>query len=473
MASTASQRPTITTISPITGEAILTRQGVTEADFGPLLAASRQAFSSFRHTDLAQRQEIVRRALDLLLDRMDEFGRELTLHMGRPIAFAAKEIATAVMRGMHLLKLSDEALRDTPGDPEPGFSRWIRKEPVGPVLVVSAWNYPYLILINALVPAILAGNSILVKPSPQTPTVAENMVKVFVEAGLPSGVMQAVHCGDLSTLEKLVGRSEIRAIAFTGSVAGGIAVQQAAAGRVVAVGLELGGKDAAYVRADVDVGWAAEEIVDGAVFNSGQSCCAVERVYVHEAVYADFLAHTVRVLQAYRLGDPLNGETQLGPVVSVASARRIRDHVQDAVAKGARVLTPGEGFAAGEQLGETYVRPELLADCNHSMTVMVEETFGPIVAVQPVSGDGEAVQLMNDSDFGLTASVWTKDLLAGKALAESIEAGTVFVNRCDYPSPDLAWTGWKNSGRGVTLSKFGFDAFVRLKSFHLKEFPSN
>lgn len=264
---------------------------------------------------------------------------------------------------------------------------------------------------------------------------AEHVVEIFREAGLPDGVLQTVHCGCLRTLEKLVARPEIKAVAFTGSVAGGLAVQKAAADRVVPVGLELGGNDPAYVRDDVDVAWAAQEIVDGAVFNSGQSCCSIERVYVHEAVYDDFLQRAADVLAGYRLGDPFDPATHLGPVVSEKAACAIAEHVADAVARGARVLTPAGVFADAQKLGKTFVRPELLADCTHTMRVMNEETFGPVIPVQKVAGDDDAVRLMNDSDLGLTASVWTRDAAKGAELAEQIEAGTVFVNRCDYPSP--------------------------------------
>jgi len=260
------------------------------------------------------------------------------------------------------------------------------------------------------------------------------MVEIFTEAGLPEGVLQTIHCGNLETLEKLVARPEIRSIAFTGSVAGGITIQKTAASRVVPVGLELGGNDPAYVRADVDIAWVAEEIVDGAVFNSGQSCCSIERVYVHEAIYEEFLVKVVKVLEGYRLGDPFDPKTHLGPVVAIKSAKAISEHVADAIKKGARLLTP-DVFAGGQKLGETFVRPELLADCTHEMRVMNEETFGPVIPVQKVSGDEEAIRLMNDSEFGLTASVWTKDVEQGAAVVEMIEAGTVFVNRCDYPSP--------------------------------------
>ncbi|KAH0605588.1 uncharacterized protein H6S33_004810 [Morchella sextelata] len=462
---------TITTISPITGKPILTRQGLSISEIPSLLSASKKAFSTFQKTHpLAKRQEIVRKALDILLSKTDELAKELTEQMGRPIAYTGKEIATAVMRAQYLLKVSDEVLSDSPGEAQEGFKRFIRKKPLGPVLIIFAWNYPYLILINSLIPAILAGNTLLLKPSPQTPTIAEHIVSIFAEAGLPENVLRTVHCGNNATLEALIREPDVRSIAFTGSVAGGIAVQKAAASRVVPVGLELGGNDPAYVRPDVDIAWAAEEIVDGAVFNSGQSCCSIERVYVHESIYEEFLEKLVGVLNGYKLGDPLDKTTHLGPVVSAKSARTIAEQVKDAEDKGARNLTPNV-YSEGSKLGETFVRPEILADCSHKMRVLTEETFGPIIPVMKVSGDDEAVSLMNDSDFGLTASIWTKDVETGQKLAEQVEAGTVFVNRCDYPSPDLAWTGWKDSGRGVTLSKFGFDAFVRLKSFHFKDYP--
>ena len=270
---------------------------------------------------------------------------------------------------------------------------------------------------------------------------------IFESSGLPRGVLQTLHCGDPAVLQRLIARPEIRAVAFTGSVAGGLAVQNAAKDRVIPVSLELGGNDPAYVRADVDVAWAAEEIVDGAVFNSGQSCCSIERVYVHQDIYEPFLAAVVKVLSGYRLGDPFDPATHLGPVVAEKSARAIAEHVKDAVAKGARVLTP-DVFRAGVEKGPAFVRPELLADCTHEMRVMREETFGPVVAVMKVKGDEEAVGLMNDSEFGLTASVWTKDVKRGEELVEGIEAGTVFVNRCDYPSPVCSPSLWCGGGGG-------------------------
>ncbi|KJZ79862.1 hypothetical protein HIM_00576 [Hirsutella minnesotensis 3608] len=461
----------ITTISPTTNEAILTRNGVAQSDLELLPKVATEAFQAFRKTTLRERQDIVRKFLKGLSDREGELAEELTVQMGRPIAYTGKEIATAVKRGEYMLKISDEALKDTDGESEKGFKRYIRKVPVGPVLVLFAWNYPYLILVNSLVPAILAGNTVILKPSPQTPTIVERVADIFSAAGLPKGVLQYFHCGSHTTMEAIVRDPRIAHICFTGSVAGGLAVQKAASDRVVNVGLELGGKDPAYVRADVDVEWAAEEIVDGAIFNSGQSCCSLERVYVDEKVHDAFVEAAQKVLKAYKLGDPFDKATQIGPVISKRSKETIESHIRDALDKGARDATPeNESFKNPPAKGN-FVKPTLLTGVDHSMIVMTQETFGPVIPVMKVKGDEEAIGLMNDSEFGLTASIWTRDTERGHKLAEEVEAGTVFVNRCDYPSPDLAWTGYKNSGKGQTLGRFGFEQFVKSKSFHVKDYP--
>ncbi|KAH8895640.1 aldehyde dehydrogenase [Thozetella sp. PMI_491] len=463
----------LTTISPTTGEGILTRHGVAAADLESFPDTSVTAFKSWSKTALKDRQIIVRKALDLLSDKakQDELALELTVQMGRPIAYTAKEVATAVKRAEYLLKVSDDVLKDTPGEEEKGFTRFIRKVPVGPILVIFAWNYPYLILVNSLIPALLAGNTAILKPSPQTPTVVEQVAAVFQEAGLPAGVIQFFHSGSPSMIESIVRNPKIALVAFTGSVAGGLAVQKAAADRIVNVGLELGGKDPAYVRGDVDVAWAAEEIVDGAIFNSGQSCCAVERVYVDAKIHDEFVAAAQEVLKGYKLGDPLDKATQIGPVISKRSKETIEAHIKDALDKGAKNATPENDTFAHLPAKGNFVPPTLLTNVDHSMTVMTEETFGPVIPVMKVQGDEEAVRLMNDSEFGLTASIWTKDTEKGRELCDQVEAGTVFVNRSDFPSPDLAWTGWKNSGKGVTLSRFGFEQFVKLKSYHIKNYP--
>ena len=444
----------IKTISPSTGEAILTRNGASDADLQQLPEVATEAFQSFRKTTLKERQDIVRKFLKGLANRESDLAEELTVQMGRPIAYTGKEISTAVKRGEYMLKISEEALRDTEGETEKGFKRFIRKIPVGPVLIIFAWNvsilptaedpvscvtdmsqYPYLILMNSLIPAILAGNSVILKPSPQTPTIVERVSQIFSEAGLPSGVLQYFHCGSPTLMETIVRDPKIALVCFTGSVAGGLAVQKAASDRIVNVGLELGGKDPAYVRDDVDVAWAAEEIVDGAIFNSGQSCCSLERVYVDEKIHDEFVEAVQNVLKGYKLGDPFDKGTHLGPVVSKRSKETIEAHIQDAVDKGAKDATPeNESFANPPPKGN-FVKPTLLTGVNHSMTVMMDETFGPVIPIMKVKSDAEAVKLMNDSEFGLTASIWTKNTDEGYKLAEDVDTGTVFVNRCDYPSP--------------------------------------
>jgi acyl-CoA reductase-like NAD-dependent aldehyde dehydrogenase len=344
-----------------------------------------------------------------------------------------------------------------------------------------------LILINSLIPALLAGNSVILKPSPQTPTIVEHITSIFEEAGLTQNVIQYFHCGSPTTIESIVRDPKVALICFTGSVAGGLAVQKAAADRIVHVGLELGGKDPAYIRSDVDIAWAAEEIVDGAIFNSGQSCCSLERIYVDKKIHDEFVKAVQSVLKNYKLGDPFDEKTHLGPVVSKHSKETIEAHIKDALEKGAKDATPENNSFKSPPPDGNFVKPTLLTNVDHSMIVMTEESFGPILPVMKVKGDTEAIKLMNDSEFGLTASIWTKDGEKGAELAEQVDAGTVFVNRCDYPSPvsytplistklltelqDLAWTGWKNSGKGVTLSKFGFEQFVKLKSLHFKDYP--
>ena len=296
-------------------------------------------------------------------------------------------------------------------------------------------QYPYLILVNALIPALLSGNSVILKPSPQTPTVVEQVAKAFAEAGLPNGVIQYFHSGSPTVIESIVRSPKVALVCFTGSVAGGVAVQGAASDRIVNVGLELGGKDPAYVRGDVDIAWAAEEIVDGAVFNSGQSCCSIERVYVDEKIHDEFVSAVQSVLKGYRLGDPLDKETHLGPVISKRSKETIEGHIKDALEKGATNATPeNETFSTLPERGN-FVAPTVLTNVDHSMTVMTDETFGPVIPIMKVKSDEEAVKLMNDSEFGLTASIWTKDTEKGHDLCDSVEAGTVFVNRCDFPSP--------------------------------------
>ncbi|EKV07627.1 Aldehyde dehydrogenase family protein, putative [Penicillium digitatum PHI26] len=466
---------TITTISPVTNEPVVTRTGVSPDELKQITVAAQAAFRLFsQSTTLEQRQKIVESALDVLEKKKDELAREVTEQMGRPIAYTGAEVATAIKRSRYLIRISSSVLGEqgvVPGEEEKGFRRYIKRSPVGVVLIIFPWNYPYLTLVNSLIPAILAGNAVILKPSPQTPTIVEQFASAFAAAGLPENVLQFFHCGSFTFIETLIRSPLVNHICFTGSEAGGLAVQKAASDRIVNVGLELGGKDPAYVRDDVDLAWAAEEVVDGAIFNSGQSCCAIERVYVHAKVHDGFIAEVKKVLSNYRVGEPSDPKTQIGPVVSKRAKEAIIAQIEDAVQKGAKNETPANQNFENFPSNGNYVKPTLLTGVNHDMAVMRDETFGPVIPVMKVSGDDEAVRLMNDSDFGLTASIWSKDVTAAEKLVERVEAGTVFVNRSDYPSPDLAWTGWKNSGRGVTLSRFGFEQFVKLKSHHIKDYP--
>jgi acyl-CoA reductase-like NAD-dependent aldehyde dehydrogenase len=396
----------------------------------------------------------------------DMLGMELTLQMGRPIRYAPKEIDTMAHRAKFMSGAAAGCLSDIRLERLPGFDRFIRREPLGLVFAIMPWNYPYLTAVNTVVPALLAGNTVVLKHSPHTPLAAERMAEAFAEAGLPEGVFQYLHASPDQT-EWIVRRNEVDFVAFTGSVAVGRQVQRAASERFIGVGLELGGKDPAYVRSDADLAFTIENVLEGALFNSGQSCCAIERVYVHRDVYDEFVAGAVSVANSYVLGDPLDAETTLGPLVRTSSAEFVRGQISEAVGQGARALLDESDFPTSKA-GSPYLAPQILVNVNHSMRIMNEETFGPIVGVMPVDCDEEAVTLMNDSRFGLTASIWTRNLQAGLSVADSVNTGTVFINRCDTLDPELPWVGVKDSGRGCTLSRLGFDSLTRPKSFHLR-----
>lgn len=471
----------LTTISPITNKPIIETKATTaeEIESSILPKATTAQKSWYKNTTLADRKAIVEKFCELISDDATaaQLGKEITEQMGRPIRYTKGELGTTALRARTLLKFADKALAPVAANEDPEdseikfegqFKKYLTHEPLGVVLIIFPWNYPYLTLINALVPALLVGNSVIIKPSPQTPKVAHAVVDLFTKAGLPEGVLQEIHTGDNDLITKLIQKKEIGAVSFIGSVAGGLSVQKAASDRTIPIALELGGNDAAYVRGDADVKYAAENIVDGAIFNSGQSCCAIERVYVHEKVYDEFVKAVVAEVAAYKVGDPFDEATQIGPVVSAKSAASIRAQIKQAVDNGAEILVGAEP-ADVETSSPTLVAPQVLVNLAKDAVILNEETFGPAIPIVKVSSDEEAIALINDSDYGLTASVWTSDVDAGEALGNEIEAGTVFVNRADYPDPNLAWTGYKNSGRAVSLSKYGFDFFGKLKSHHIKK----
>ncbi|KAJ5468136.1 Aldehyde/histidinol dehydrogenase [Penicillium sp. IBT 31633x] len=463
----------IRTICPSTLSVIFDEPGTSLKEAVKVAADSKKAFESYRTTSLEDRKQIVRRALDIFEQRRDELAKELTAQMGRPIRYCASEINTMRLRAEYLMDIAEESLCDLPGRPESGFRRTVKRVPVGPVLIVGAWNYPYLTTVNAIVPALLAGNSVILRPSPQTPLFGKGLFDIFAEAGLPAQVLQVIQIGDLGILDQVAQIPDIQSVSFTGSTTGGIRLREATARHIKPVNLELGGNDPAYVRLDADVKHVAEQLVDGAIFNSGQSCCSIERVYVHEKIYEDFVRAVQEELNSYKLGDPLDQSTTTGPVISAQAVEKINSHIKDALAKGAVDSTPQNASFGVDRNPQTqngnFVAPVVLTNVNHTMATMKEETFGPVMPIMKVSSDDEAIAFMNDSDYGLTASVWTKDIARGEELIDRIDAGTVFINRCDYPSPDLAWTGWKTSGLGCTLGPRGYDGFVKLKSYHVKD----
>ncbi|MFL5142487.1 MAG: aldehyde dehydrogenase family protein [Microvirga sp.] len=454
------------TITPVDGSVYAERRLATSEEVAGALERARKAQAGWRRRAVEERAASMSAFVDAFVARRDEIAAEITWQMGRPIRYTPGEVRGFEERARHMIAVAPQALADLEPEPKAGFRRFIRRAPVGVVLVIAPWNYPYLTAVNAVVPALIAGNAVVLKHSHQTPLCAERMEEAAKAAGLPDGLLKAVHMSQATTAA-VIRKLGVDHVAFTGSVAGGAAVEQAAAGRFIGVGLELGGKDPAYVRADADLDFAVENLVDGAFFNSGQSCCGIERIYVDERLFQDFAERAAALTRAYVLGDPTQPETTLGPMVRTAAADFVRAQIGEAVREGARVLVEERSFALSRP-GTPYVAPQILVDVDHSMRVMREESFGPVVGIMKVSSDEEAVRLMNDSAFGLTASIWTRDDEAAVAIGDELDTGTVFMNRCDYLDPGLAWTGVKNSGRGVTLSVLGYEHLTRPKSFHLR-----
>jgi acyl-CoA reductase-like NAD-dependent aldehyde dehydrogenase len=457
---------TLKSISPVDGRIYVERPLETAAGIERALAAAQAAQSAWAAKSLAERCDILGRAVDAFVAKGTDIAAEITWQMGRPIRHSPGEIRGFEERARYMLKAAPEALAAVqPGD-KPGFRRQIKRVPLGLVAVVAPWNYPYLTAVNAVLPALIAGNAVVLKHSHQTPLCAERFQDAFASAGVPRGVFQYLHLSHADTAHLMSDR-RVASVCFTGSVAGGRAVVAATGLGFATSGLELGGKDPAYVRADANLAHAVDTLTDGAFFNAGQSCCGIKRIYVAAPRYEEFVAGVVDLTNKYRLGSPLDPETTLGPVVRTAAADGVRAQVRDAVGRGARQLIDEASFPASAA-GTPYLAPQVLVDVDHSMGIMRDETFGPAVGIMKVASDEEAVRLMNDSEFGLTAAIFSDDAARAEALGDALETGTVFLNRCDYLDPALAWTGVKNSGRGCTLSRVGFEQLTRPKSYHFK-----
>jgi acyl-CoA reductase-like NAD-dependent aldehyde dehydrogenase len=454
-------------LSPVDGREVARRALWPDSDLAAALEAARRAQRSWARVPLDERVAAMLRFLEAMRALNPQIVPELALQMGRPIRYGG-ELRSLEERVRYMAAIAADALAPVrPADTKPGFDRYVRRQPLGVVLVIAPWNYPYLTAVNTIVPALIAGNAVILKHATQTLLAGERFAEAMASADLPDGLFTNVALSHQQTA-KLLGSGAIDHASFTGSVAGGKAISQAAAGTFTTLGLELGGKDSAYVRADANLDHAIENLVDGAFYNSGQSCCGVERIYVHADVYDRFTEGFVELTSKYVLGDPLDQATTLGPMAATRFADVVRAQTAEAIAKGARAHLDPSAFAANRD-HSPYLAPQVLTGVDHTMQVMTEESFGPVIGIMKVKDDAEATALMNDSVYGLTASIWTGDLAAARALAEQVEAGTVYMNRCDYLDPGLAWTGVKDSGRGASLSALGYEMLTRPKSYHLRD----
>ena len=453
-------------LSPIDGSIVAERTAITDSALAAAMGAARAAQRDWRKTSIAERAKSCLAAVDAMLAMQEAIVPELAKQMGRPVRYGAGELRGFAERARHMVSIAEHALAPVDPGPKEGFKRWIQRDPLGLVLVVAPWNYPFLTAVNTVVPALMAGNGVLLKHASQTLLVGERFQAAFDAAGLPKGLFQNLVLTHEQTA-RLIDKRAVDQVNFTGSVAGGQAIERAAAGRFLGVGLELGGKDPGYVREDANMAHAVETLVDGAFFNSGQSCCGIERIYVAKSRYDEFVERAVALTKTYVLGNPLDEATTLGPLVKTDAATFVRGQIEAATRAGAKALIDPKSFA-WDKAGTPYMAPQIVVGVDHQMSLMREESFGPVVGIMAVADDEEAVKLMNDSPYGLTAAIFSRDAEAATRIGQEIETGTVFLNRCDYLDPALAWTGVKDTGRGVTLSALGYEALTRPKSFHLR-----
>ncbi len=452
-------------ISPVDGSVYAERPAMSAEAAREAVGRVRKAQKSWARRPLEDRVQLVLKGVARLNEMTDEVVPELAWQMGRPVRYGG-EFKGFNERSNYVASIAADALASLRIEDSASFERRIEREPHGVVLVIAPWNYPYMTAINTIAPALMAGNTVVLKHAAQTLLVGERMARAFVEAGVPDDVFQNLFL-DHETSGALIAEGLFNFINFTGSVEGGRAIERAAAGTFTGIGLELGGKDPGYVMEDADLDAAVDTLMDGATFNSGQCCCGIERIYVHESLYDAFVEKSVAWVSNYKLGNPLDPETTLGPMAHKRFAQTVRDQVADAVAHGAKALVDPKLFPADD--GGAYIAPQVLVNVDHSMTFMREETFGPAVGIMKVKSDEEATLLMNDSKYGLTASLWTQDPERAGRIGREIETGTVFMNRCDYLDPALVWTGVKQTGRGGSLSVLGFHNLTRPKSYHLKK----
>ena len=457
---------TIHLISPVEGTIYIGRDTLSLAEAETAAGRAKAAQRQWAARPLDERIALVKAGVAKLSEMKDVLVEELAHQMGRPVRYGG-EFGGVNDRTTYMAGIAAETLAPQVVEDSAKFTRYLAREPVGVVFVIAPWNYPYLTAINTIVPALIAGNAVMLKHASQTLKVGERLAEAFHAGGIPEDVFQNVVL-DHTTTEHLIGARSFGFINFTGSVGGGAAIEKAAAGTFTGLGLELGGKDPGYVRADADLDAAVDSLMDGAMYNAGQCCCGIERIYVHESLYDAFVEKAVAWVSALKLGNPFDPDTTMGPMAHKRFADVVRGQIAEAVAEGAVALIDPALFPA--DVGDTaYLAPQILVNVNHEMRVMREESFGPVVGIMPVSGDNEAIAVMNDSPYGLTASIWTADADAASEIGMQLETGTVFMNRCDYLDPALCWTGVKDTGRGTSLSYLGFQSVTRPKSYHLKK----
>ena len=457
---------TLKCISPVDGSVFATRETLSPEAAKSVADRARAAQPAWAARPLHERTELVMAAVAAVGAMNDEIVPELAHMMGRPIRYGG-EFGGFEERATHMAKIAADALADIEVGEDATFKRYIKRVPHCVVFVVAPWNYPYMTAINTVAPALIAGNTVVLKHATQTLLVGERMARAFHSVGIPEDVFQNVFL-DHDTTSALIADRAFDFVNFTGSVGGGKAMERAAAGTFTGLGLELGGKDPGYVMEDADLGAAVDTLIDGAMFNSGQCCCGIERIYVHESLFDSFVDKAVAIVNGYKLGNPMDPETTLGPMANVRFASEVRAQIAEAISDGATAHI--DTFAADD--GGAYLTPQILTGVTHNMRVMRDESFGPVVGIMPVKDDAEAIALMNDSPFGLTASLWTSDLDRAARVGDQIETGTVFMNRADYLDPGLCWTGCKDTGRGGGLSVIGYHNLTRPKSYHMKKVTS-
>jgi len=465
----------ISCISPIDNSLVAERPVMADAEIKKCINASNLAQKSWSQKSIQDKAILCHKAIDALLENTDEISKEISQQMGRPVQYCAGELRGVDERARYMIDIAEQALEEINIEQSKLSTRLMKRVPLGVVFIIAPWNYPYLTAINSIIPALMAGNTVLLKHSAQTLLCAERFAEAFKQAGLPDDVFQYCHV-DHDATKIILGHQNIHFISFTGSVKGGETIENSIAGSFKASALELGGNDPAYIRADLESGSALFEnvidnVMDGAFFNSGQSCCAVERIYVHENVYSNFVEGFIEQVKKYKIGNPLQGDTSIGPLINNRAAIKARNQISQAVTKGAKTCI-SDNFFHDIELPENYLAPQVLINVDHSMDIMTCESFAPIIGIMKVPNDAAAIELMNDSQYGLTASIWSNDNTIFD-IADQIQTGTVFLNRCDYLDPALAWGGVKNSGRGCSLSVLAYQQLTRAKSYYFQPLNTN